>query len=206
MKIYKYGLVIASMALLCVYARYQRALCAELRAEAARMRNNVATLMSDVEYYRVADSMNAARVAALELSVADYERLRRDDMALLRKMGVEKKELAEVVALQLATIHELRGTLRDTLIYMPGDTVYVDAGCIDIVDAYIDFHACVTEGGAFLGEVTLRDSLIITETVQRQRFLGFLWRTRRVRSRRFDVLSKNPYTYIEGIEVVTISK
>ena len=57
-------------------------------------------------------------------------------------------------------------------------------------------------GSGFSGTLEVRDSLLVVETVQRKRFLGFLWKTKRVKSREIDVVSKNPYTDIVGVESI----
>ena len=58
----------------------------------------------------------------------------------------------------------------------------------------------------FSGKIITRDSLLITESVQYKRFLNFLWKTKRIKKREFDIVSKNPYTKITGFEVITIEK
>jgi hypothetical protein len=47
---------------------------------------------------------------------------------------------------------------------------------------------------------------LIVETVQYKRFWGFLWKTKKIKNREIDVVSKNPATKILGVEFVTIEK
>ena len=58
----------------------------------------------------------------------------------------------------------------------------------------------------FEGRLEVRDSLIIVESVKYKRFLGFLWKTNKVKNRQIDVVSKNPHTKIVGTELVVIEK
>lgn len=56
----------------------------------------------------------------------------------------------------------------------------------------------------FTGTFENRDSLLVAETVKYKRFLGFLWKTSKVKDRKVDVVSKNPHTKILGVEFTTI--
>ena len=62
-----------------------------LTAERDRYAGNTAALLSDVERYRVRDSLNAARVQSLELTVKEYERFRADDAALIKQTNKTKR-------------------------------------------------------------------------------------------------------------------
>jgi hypothetical protein len=66
-------------------------------------------------------------------------------------------------------------------------------------------HGCFLADSSFKGDVRVYNRLVITETVKYKRFLGFLWKTKKVKSREYDVVSDNPYTSIDGFEVVRIS-
>ena len=111
-----------------------------------------------------------------------------------------------MTATQLQTINELKGSFRDTIIYLSGDTVFNVMRCLDIVDNWYELHGCTDETGQFTGKYESRDSLLMVETVQYRRFCGFLWKTKRVKSREVDIVSKNTYTTIAGIEFVRIDK
>jgi hypothetical protein len=77
---------------------------------------------------------------------------------------------------------------------------------LNVSDEWIDLHGVIYDDGEFDGTLEVRDSLAIVETVQRKRFLGFLWRTKRIKSREVDVVSKNPYSQIVGLESITIKQ
>ena len=99
--------------------------------------------------------------------------------------------------------------LRDTVIVqtVPGDTVWLEvpAKKIDITEPYIELHGYATDN-EFVGAVTTRDTLLITETVKYKRFWGFLWKTNKIKNREFDIVSRNPYTQINDFEVITIEE
>ena len=174
-----------------------------LTAERDKYRNNTETLLPDVETYRVRDSLNAARVQSLELSVSEFERFRADDAKLIRELKAKNRDLAAVNKTQSQTIIDLRATPRDTTIIR--DTIQIPAIAVHCGDAWFDFDGLLT-AQEFTGTLANRDSLVVAESVQYKRFLGFLWKTKQVKNRRVDVVSKNPHTTIMGVEHVVIEK
>lgn len=175
-----------------------------LTAERDKYRNNTETLLSDVETYRVRDSLNAARVQSLELTVKEFERFRADDAALIKQLKQRNRDLAAVNKTQSQTIIDLRAVPRDTVV-MVRDSIITPAVAVHCGDAWFDFDGILT-ADQFTGTLTNRDSLLLAETVKYKRFLGFLWKTRHVQDRQLDVVSKNPHTEIMGIEHIVIEK
>lgn len=177
-----------------------------LTAERDKYRSNTETLLQDVRTYQTKDSLNAAKVGNLELKLSEYKKYRADDAALIKSLQTKSRDLQRVTTAQMETINELRANVRDSIVYLPGDTVTTVLRCIDIVEPWFELHGCTTPAGVFTGTHINRDSLLIAETVQYKRFWGFLWKTKKIKSREIDVVSKNPATRILGVEFVTIEK
>lgn len=177
-----------------------------LTEERDRYRSNTEMLLQDVKTYQTKDSLNAIKVGNLELSLAEYKKYRADDLALIKTLRAKNRDLERVTTTQMETINELRATVRDSVVYLPGDTVTTVLRCVDIVEPYFELHGCATPDGQFTGTHINRDSLLIVETVQYKRWLGFLWKTKKIKNRQIDVVSKNPATKILGVEFVTIEK
>lgn len=177
-----------------------------LTVERDKYRSNTEILLQDVKTYQTKDSLNAIKVGNLELSLAEYKKYRADDLALIKTLQAKNRDLERVTTTQMETINELRATVRDSVVYLPGDTVTTVLRCVDIVEPYFELHGCATPDGQFTGTHINRDSLLIAETVQYKRFWGFLWKTRKIKNREIDVVSKNPATRILGVEFVTIEK
>jgi hypothetical protein len=97
----------------------------------------------------------------------------------------------------MKTINELRANVRDSIVYLPGDTVTTVLRCIEYSDKWVDLDGCIINN-TFSGKIITRDSLLITESVQYKRWLGFLWKTKRIKNREFDIVSKNPNSKITG--------
>lgn len=201
----KWVYIVIAAAILAVVAIIwgQSARITQLKDERNRYERNTETLLSDVEHYRVRDSLNAARVQSLELTVKEYERYRADDAALIKELKQRNRDLAAVNKTQSQTIIELRAIPRDTVVIR--DSVRVPAVSVHCGDAWFDFDGLLTEK-EFTGTLANRDSLVIAESVKYKRFLGFLWKTRKVKDRQLDVVSKNPHTEIMEIEHVVIEK
>ena len=174
-----------------------------LTGERDRYRSNTTALLRDVEHYRTQDSLNAVKAEVLSLKLSEMERYRAEDMKTIESLKIRKKDLEQVTTMQMQTIAELRGTVADTVVMVREvrDTVQV----LHVSDEWIDLHGIVADG-AFDGTLEVRDSIYIVESVQRARFLGFLWRTKRIKSREVDVMNKNPYNEIMGIESIIIEQ
>lgn len=195
-------MVVAAVATIWV----QRTKIEKLTDERNRYRGNTETLLQDVETYKTKDSLNAAKVGVLELKLSEFEKYRASDAELIKTLQTKNRELERVTTTQMETINELRATVRDSVVYLPGDTVTTVLRCVDIVEPYFELHGCATPDGQFTGTHINRDSLLIVETVQYKRWLGFLWKTKKIKNRQIDVVSKNPATKILGVEFVTIEK
>lgn len=176
-----------------------------LTAERDKYRSNTETLLQDVRTYQTKDSLNAAKVGNLMLKASEYEQYRADDLALIKTLQTKNRDLQRVTTTQMETINELRANVRDSIVYLPGDTVTTILRCIEYSDKWVDFDGCIINN-TFSGKIITRDSLLITESVQYKRWLGFLWKTKRIKNREFDIVSKNPNSKITGFEVITIEK
>lgn len=184
----------------------QRSRINTLTGERDKYRSNTETLLQDVSRYQTKDSLNAAKVGALELKLDEFKKYRESDAALIKTLKAKNRDLERITTTQMETINELRGNVRDSVVYLPGDTVTTILRCIDIVQPWFELHGCATPDGKFTGTHINRDSLLIAETVQYKRFLGFLWKTKKVKNREIDVVSKNPATQILVVEFITIEK
>lgn len=195
------AMVVAAVATIWV----QRTKIEKLTDERNRYRGNTETLLQDVETYKTKDSLNAAKVGVLELSIQDYERFMKEDADLINKLKRKNEELQNFSKIQAETIIKIRAQVKDSLIYIPGDTAYQSIPCVSFRDSWTNIEACVYND-TLIGDIQIRDSLILYETIIYKRFLGVLWKTKKIKERSFNIVSKNPYTEIKGVEVVSIRK
>lgn len=173
-----------------------------LRKERDRYAANADALMSEVKHYVVRDSLSAARVQSLELSLREYERYRAEDAAIIRELKGRNRDLAAVNETQTRTIIALSAVPKDTVVIVR-DSVKVPAVSVHCGDAWYSFDGVLT-GDAFTGRMEHRDSLLLVETVKYKRFLW--WKTKRVKDRTLDAVTKSPHNTISGLEHVLIEK
>lgn len=201
----KYIILAAIIMVVAAAFWFQQKRINNLTVERDKYRSNTETLLQDVRTYQTKDSLNAAKVGNLELKLSEYKKYRADDAALIKSLQTKNRDLQRVTTAQMETINELRANVRDSIVYLPGDTVTTVLRCIEYSDKWVDFDGCIINN-TFSGKIITRDSLLITESVQYKRWLGFLWKTKRIKNREFDIVSKNPNLKITGFEVITIEK
>ena len=170
----------------------------------AAQRANVGVLMQDVERYKVDDSLNAVRVHGLSLTIDDLKRYRAEDANLIKKLSAKSKDVGSVSSMTTQTVTRVKTQIKDSIRYLPSDTVYKTdtLKCIKVSDKWFSLDGCINNVGAFDGVLKTYDCLKIVETVKYKRFL--FWRTHKVKSRRIDAVSENPNTTITGIEFISV--
>lgn len=204
----KYIIIGAIVAIVAMIATIivQSVKISDLKTERDRYKGNTEVLLQDISVYQTSDSLNAAKVGALELKLSEFERYRASDAELIKKLQTKNRDLEAVTSAQIETITQLRGNVRDSIVYLPGDTTANMYKCIDISDAWFSLRGCIDTNGFFKGTYINRDSILIAETVKYKRFLGFLWKTNKIKDREIDIVSKNPHTKIMGFEYILIEK
>ena len=172
-----------------------------LTDERDKYKSNTEVLLADCEQFQVRDSLNAARVGSLELTVKEFEKFRASDAALIKELTGRNRDLEQLNKAQAQTIIRLQDIPRDTMILV--DSIPVKAKAVHCGDAWYDFDGVMTED-KFSGQLVNRESLVLTETVKYKRFL--FWKTGKVKDRQMDAVSLNPHTTITGLEHIIIDK
>lgn len=174
----------------------------KVKAESSKYKSNTETLLSEVERYKIQDSLSAARVSSLEFTMKEFERFRAEDAALISELKRKNRDLSDISKAQSETIIALRAVPKDTVI-ITRDSIVTPAVSVHCGDVWFDFEGYLTDK-EFSGTLINRDSLVLAETVKYRRFLGFLWKTRRVDERTLQAVSKNPHTTILNLEHILI--
>ena len=191
----------AIFAALLVFAGFQQNAIENLKQDRNRYERNTESLLLDVAQYKTRDSLNAAKVGALELTIQEYERFRAADAKLIKTLQTKNRDLTAITAAQSQTIMELSAVPRDTVIIR--DSVAMPAVAVHTGDAWYDFSGLLTKD-EFTGKMEHRDTLLLVETVQYKRCLFF--KTKKVKNRQLDVVSKSPHNIIVGLEHIVIEK
>ena len=183
-----------------------------LKEENARLKSNQDVLLTEKEFamsesqkYKVSDSLNAVRVSELELTLKEYKRYRSEDLELIKQLKAGKSDLQKIITSQYETINTLSAKLQDS-IRIDTITNQIDTlKCFDYKSKWTDVKGCIDlKQDTVKLQINNRESLKVVETVTYKRFLGFLWKTNKVKSRQVDVVSENPNTEIMNCEYISI--
>ena len=178
---------------------------AKLQEENKRLVNNQITLLDSMQTYKVADSLNVAKINVLELSLSDYKKYREENAALIKKLKADK--LSAATSINATTSTNIKAVIKDSIIYkdriVPVDTV-----------KQIKYDSKWTSVYGYLANDTInlniinREELLVVESFVKKRFIGiklpiwlFGYKTKSV-----NVVSKNPNTEINNLEYIQIYK
>ena len=180
----------------------------KLRQDRDAYRNNTEVLLADVERYQTKGGEQAVRVGELQFRITELEKYRAEDAVLIRDMGIHKRELEQLTKIQQQTIYRLEGQARDTVfveVAVEGSGE-IPAKVAEYSDEWVDFTCRIYGDNSFNAEITSRDRITYVERVEYARALGFLWRTRRIKSRDQSIVNHNPNAEIIDAEYITIRK
>ena len=178
----------------------------DLTKQVKILKANGAALLDNAESYRVNDSLSAAHINQLQLSLSQFEKYRAEDQALIKALRVDNKGLQDVIISATETNRKLQLRLKDSL---RTDTItrYIDTlKCFSFKDSWTALSGCFDKDTVALS-IQNTDSLISVTNVERKRFLFFKLPVKwfGYRSKQATILSKNPYTAISHIEYITIN-
>lgn len=185
-----------------------------LKEENARLKSNQEilltqkqTIMAEGQAYKVSDSLNAVQVSELGLTLKEYKRYRSEDLKLIEQLKAGKSDLQKIITSQYETISTLSAKLQDS-IRINATTNQTDTlKCFGYKSKWTDVNGCIDlRRDTVELQINNRESLKVVETVMYKRFLGFLWKTNKVKNRQVDVVSENPNTKIMNCEYISIKR
>lgn len=203
--------IIAVAVLLLVIAFHR---ISALKEENARLKSNQEILltenqviMAESQKYKVSDSLSAARVSQLELTLKEYKKYRSEDLELIEQLKAGKSDLQRIISSQSETINTLSAKLNDSIRIDTITNITDTLKCFNYKSKWTDINGCISLRHDSVDiQIKNRESLKIVETVSYKRFLGFLWKTNKVKSRQVDIVSENPNTEITNCEYISIKQ
>ena len=176
-----------------------------VKADLDVQRKNVETLFTSVESYKVQDSLQAATIGDLQLTLKQYKQFRAEDAQLISSLKVDNKRLQGVVTTQTESYYQHTAALRDSVKMLTTkvpDSIKVPiiVKTANFADAWHSLNI-VIDGDSLTYRLRTKESLIITNHVVPKRFLWFKFGCKEVRT---DVVSKNPYVESISLESITI--
>ena len=168
-------------------------------------RKNVENLFESVGNYKVQDSLQAATIGDLQLTLKQYKQFRAEDAELISQLKVDNKRLQGVVTTQTESYYNHTAILRDSvsmLITRQPDSIKIPilVKTANFADKWHSLNI-VIDGDSLNYRLRTRESLIITNHIVPKKFLWFKFGCKEVRT---DVVSKNPYVENISLESITI--
>lgn len=163
-------------------------------------RKNMEIALGDMQTYKTKDSLNVVTLTDMALTLKEYKRIRSEDIKLIESLKVDKSRLQSITDMQTRTINDLKGHVKDSIVYR--DNYIVDTlRCVNISDKWYDFIGCVDKYDSFTGKYENRDSFKIIDHIIPKRFLFIKWG---VKESRKEIIPLNPHTKVLGAEWITI--
>lgn len=175
----------------------------KIESENKVLKTNVSTLIEGVEQYTVKDSLQAATIANLELSLSQYKKYREDDERLIKSLKIENKRLKGVISAQTESYYQHTALLRDSVkMLLTPDSIPtpIRIKTATYSDQWHSLNVTI-EADSLDYILKTKESLLITNHIVPKRFLFIKYGCKEVRT---DVVSKSPYTEDINIESITI--
>lgn len=174
----------------------------KLEKENERIEQTNHSLLSDVENYKTVQGLNAVKVGELQLTLKEFRKFRSDDALEIKQLKIKNRELSNLNKISTSTINEVRTVLKDSIVYRDR-LVVKELKCIDLAGPYLTVKGCI-DSGEFNGTINTYQDLSIAITIKRKRFLGFLWKTKKIKDTHVDIVSSDPNTTITRAEIIRI--
>ncbi len=162
-----------------------------------------ATLLDTVAQYKTKNGLQAAQIGEIRLSLDELKKYRAEDLKLIESLKTKGRDVEQIVTVNTYTRDTIYTVLRDSIIRR--DTIMEPVRAINLDKRWYSIHGYIV-ADTLIGALSTRSSLKIVETVKYKRFLGFLWKTHKVKNRKVDVVSLNPNETIENVDFVIIEE
>lgn len=174
--------------------------CSQVREENKRLSSNQRALLTDITYYKTQDSLNAASIEKLTLTVGEIKRHYPDLKREVENLGIKLKRVEQLAQTATESTYPVETTIRDSIFIR--DTVPVTLRCIDFDNRYLSLSGC-EENGLFKGNIRTVDTLVQVVHRVPRKFLFFRWGVKAIRQ---EIVSKNPYSKITYSEYLELKK
>lgn len=169
----------------------------KLRKSNAALQNNIEVLYDSITHYKVADSLNAAKVAELQFKEKELLQLHDEDKVIIKRLTKNAK---------LQTVEKIETVMHDTIIAEYRDTLLVDpAKHFKYNSKWTDIEGYIMQDSLSIN-ITNREALLITESLEKKKFWFMrlpIWLFG-YKNKRLDVVSRNPNTQIKSVEYINV--
>lgn len=175
----------------------------KITSENKVLNTNVNTLIEGVEQYKAKDSLQAATIANLELSLSQYKKYREEDEKLIKSLKIDNKRLKGVISTQTESYYQHTALLRDSVkMLLTPDSIPtpIRIKTATYSDQWHSLNVTI-EADSIDYILKTKESLLITNHIVPKRFLFINYGCKEVRT---DVVSKSPYAEDINVESITI--
>ena len=170
--------------------------------------NNTSVLLSKSKEYKTKDSLNAAEVYELTLKLKDFDRLKAEDAKTIASLNTKNRKLESVISINSQTSLSITAKLKDSIstykdsLKVKGKITIVrdTLKCFSVDSTYYSISGCFSKD-KFTGHIFIPDWLQVVISLKYKRFLGFLWYTNKIKNKKCDVISNNPYIGIKSTRI-----
>ena len=164
-------------------------------------KRNMEAALVECETWKTKDSLSVAKSNTLTLRIDELERFRKADLDQIKKLKKRNEDLDQIISHQSQTIAEIKAQVRDSIIYV--DSSAYKAQVFNWSDPWMSVDGVLVNNEANI-KVQSSDSLVVSVVTEHKRFLGFLWKTSKIKSQSVYVVAKNPHTELKDVECIIV--
>lgn len=161
----------------------------------------VETILSECKTWKTKDSLSVAKNGLLNLKISELERYRKEDLETIKSLKKRNEDLKNMILQQSETNVVVKTEVRDSIVYV--DSSKFNIRYFTWADPWVSVQGHLNDDLVSM-EVSNKDSLVVGVTTEYKRFLGFLWKTSKVKTQHVYAVSKNPHTTIKNIEYINV--
>lgn len=195
----KYALILSMV--LAIGLAFSVKTCQDNKEEADRFRGNQEALMKKADFYRTQDSLSAASVRRLELTVQELVEDREDLTKEVKRLKIKPSRVQSISQTAIETNTQITAPTTIQTIQEPGKKP-TTRECFDHQDKWQTISGCVQDG-VFKGTTHSIDSIVTVAHRVPRKFLFLKYGTKAIRQ---EVLNKNPNGSIFYTEYIEIKK
>ena len=120
-----------------------------------------------------------------------------------KELELKLKRVQSITQAGTQSDYNLRGEVRDSIVYVPLRGAYDTLRCSDYQDPYISFSYCVDSANIYTADITTRDTITAIAHRIPKKFLFFRYGTKEIK---MEVLSSNPHTSLTTATHVVVEK
>lgn len=174
-----------------------------LKSDRDLYRQNMNSALTECVTWKTKDSISVAKNNTLTLRIAELEKYRKSDLKTIESLKKKNEDLDNLIKNTSNTEIKVVTEVRDSIVYV--DSLYNTVRVFNWADNWAKVNGEIYKNEVAIN-ISNKDSLFISAVTVYKRFLGFLWKTKKIKEQNVYAISKNPHTTIENIEYYVVNK